>query len=310
MAGVNPKYRQYVLGGIFAAMLLYYLGGLVFEQVVQGPLQATRQRTAQLRANIERRRKELQAAREAVQWLAYWQSQALPTNRELAQSLYQAWLVQLCDEAKLANRAITFGSPRSPGGAFQVLTFSLRARAGLKEIVDFLFGFYRTDLLHQIRTLTLTPLGDASEFDVTLTIEAAMLPDAYRNSADPEQVYREFSARTWRTSARVASARLEDYEEAIVGRNLFRVTALPDPLDYTFLTSITEVQGQREAWFFIRASDTLLRLKKGEILEVGHFRAHIREILESDVLIEAEEQVWLVSLGENLSQATALPPEF
>jgi len=310
MAGISPKYRQYILGAIFAAMVLYYVGGIVFEQAIQAPLQAVRQRTAQLRANIERRRKELQAAREALQWLAYWQSQALPPNRELAQSLYQAWLVQLCDEAKLTDRAITTGSPRSPGGQFQVLSFSLRARAGLKEIVDFLFGFYRTDLLHQIRTITLTPLGDGTKFDVTLTIEAAMLPDAYRNPADPEEVYREFSARTWRTSNRVASARLEDYHEAIVGRNLFRLNPLPDPLDYTFLTSITEAQGQREAWFFVRASDTLLRLKKGEVLEVGQFRAQIREILDSEVLIEADEQFWLLSLGESISQATALPPEF
>ncbi len=114
---MDSKYRQYVLAAIFGGLVLFYVGDMLLEQIVRAPLQAARARTAQLQANLERRRKELQAARQAGQWLAYWQSQALPANRELAQSLYQAWLVQLCDEAKLTDRSITVGSPRSPGGS-------------------------------------------------------------------------------------------------------------------------------------------------------------------------------------------------
>ncbi|MCS7238034.1 MAG: hypothetical protein NZ899_07170 [Thermoguttaceae bacterium] len=307
---MNPKVRQYILAGIFGLMVLYYLGGMLFEQLVQGPLQAARGRTTQLQQNLERRRKELAAARQAAEWLAYWQQQALPPNRELAQSLYQAWLVQLCDEAKLSNRSINVGAPRSPGGQFQVLTFSLRARASLEQLVDFLFGFYRTDLLHQIRTLTVTPLGSAEEFDISMSIEAAMLPEAFGTLTDTEQILREFTARTWRPSRKLAGPSAEAYRQVVVGRNIFRLDPAPDPLDYTFLTSIVESNGQREVSFEVRLTDTRLRLKKGEILELGQFRAIVWEIFDSDVLLQADDGLWLVSLGESISQAAAIPPQF
>lgn len=307
---MNPKLRQYILGAIFGLMVAYYVGGMIFEQLVQSPLKAAQERTVQLQNNLERRRKELAAARQAAQWLAYWQQQALPPNRELAQSLYQAWLVQLCDEAKLSNRSINVGAPRSPGGQFQVLTFSLRARATLEQLVEFLFGFYRTDLLQQIRTLSITPLGTAEEFDISMTIEAAMLPEAYGNTTDVDFIIREFTARTWRPSRKLASQRIDDYRQVVVGRNLFRLNPLPDPLDFTVLTSVVESNGQREAWFLIRSTDTLLRLKRGELLTVGQFRAQVVDILDSDVLLQADDQLWLLTLGEAISQATAIPPQF
>ncbi len=307
---MNPKLRQYVLGAIFGLMVMYYVGGIVVEQLIQAPLKGARERTIQLQNNLERRRKELAAARQAANWLSYWQQQALPPNRELAQSLYQAWLVQLCDEARLSNRSISVGAPRSPGGQFQVLTFSVRARATLDQLVDFLFGFYRTDLLQQIRTLSITPIGNAEEFDISLTIEAAMLPEAYGNARDVDQILREFMARTWRPSQKLAGSRIEDYRQIVVGRNLFRHNPLPDPLDFTVLTSIVESNGQKEAWFLVRSSDTLVRLKKGQSLVLGQFHAQIFEIFESDVLLQADEQLWLVSLGEAISQATAIPPQF
>lgn len=307
---MDPKIRQYVLAAIFGLMVLYYVGGMLFEQLIQAPLQAARARTLQLQQNLDRRRKELAVTRQEIQWLAYWQQQALPPNRELAQSLYQAWLVQLCDEAKLSNRSISVGAPRSPGGQFQVLTFSLRARASLEQLVDFLFGFYRTDLLHQIRTLTVTPLGNANEFDISMSIEAAMLPEAFGNLTDSEQILREFTARTWRPSQKLAQSDPDSYQQVIVGRNIFRLNPLPDPLDYTFLTSIVESNGQREAWFLVRASDNLVRVKKGDTLELGQFRATVWEIFDSDVLLQADDQLWLVSLGEAIAQAAAIPPQF
>ncbi len=303
------KYRQYILGSIFLLMVLYYVGEQFVGQMVRRPLEAAGQRTQQLQNAIEKRRKELAAARQAAQLLARWQSQALPADPELAQSLYQAWLVQLCDEVGLSNRSLNVGSPRTIGGQFQVLSFSVRGRGSLEQLMRMLFGFYQTDLLHQIRSISLTPLEQANQFDISISIEAAALPGAFANLRDTEQVVQEFTARTWRGSDRLAAKNLEDYRLAILGRNLFQFSAQPDPLDYTVLTSINSVNGQPEAWFNNRTNDQLLRLQRGETFEIGYFQGKVLEILESDVIVESDGQQWLISLGESIGQAAALPTE-
>jgi hypothetical protein len=53
-----------------------------------------------------------------------------------------------------------------------------------------------------------------------------------------------------------------------------------------------------------------LKLKVGQRFEVGDFQGMVAEIDERDVVIDSDGERWLLTLGEQLSQATALPPEF
>jgi len=80
--------------------------------------------------------------------------------------------------------------------------------------------------------------------------------------------------------------------------------------DYAFLTAVNYVDRQPEAWFSIRTNDSVLKLRQGERLEIGSFKGTIAAITDTDVVVESEGERWLLTVGENLSQAAALPPEY
>ena len=108
-------------------------------------------------------------------------------------------------------------------------------------------------------------------------------------------------------SDRLASARLEDYR-VIVQRNLFAVGSGSNATDHAYLTAVNAVNGRPEAWFSLRAEDRILKLHEGEDLAVGTFHGTVREIAGTEVVLESEGQRWLLTIGDNLGQAFALPP--
>lgn len=304
------KYRQYILAGVFGAMVLYYVGNMVVDQFIEGPLQAARQRGEQLQKSIDQREKELQRARSEAKLLARWESQSLPADAEVARSLYQGWLVELVEAAGLKNPSYAVSDPVGSRSAYQTIACTIRGRGTLAQLTEFLYIFYRTDLLHQVRSLSITPIQGSNELDLSVSIEAIILPGAGPEKLDQDSIFDEFRARAWRISDRLASSGLDAYRNPIVGRNLFSISSAPDPSDFAYLTAISSVNGQPEAWFTVRSTDEVLRLCEGDWLKIGAVEGVLVEIADSDVVIEIEGERWLLTLGESLAQASALPPEF
>ena len=315
-ASTLAKYRPYLLAGAFAALLLYFGGEWVLENVLQGPIEKARQRNASLEKQKRDKEEALRRAHRATELLVRWEKQSLPSDLESARWLYQAWLVELVEDVGLGNPSVNSGQPISRGGLFHTISFSVRGRGTLEQLTRFLFAFYRTDLLHQVRLLIITPLGNAEQLDLTLSIEAAVLPRAGPEGrkgdtaeARQETIFEDFRSRTWRESERLASLSLVDYEPVIT-RNLFGIGGTPDPIDHAYLTAITTVDGEPEAWFKLRATDEVLKLRQGDALEIGPVAGAIAEIAGSDVIIESDGERWLLTFGERLVDAFALPPEF
>ena len=96
----------------------------------------------------------------------------------------------------------------------------------------------------------------------------------------------------------------------IVDRNLFSVGGSPNAVEHTRLTGVTSDDGQPVAWFSLQATDETQKLYTGDVLLVGHFSGNIAQIEGNDVIIESDGQRWILSIGETLSEAAALPPEF
>ncbi len=310
------KYRPYILGAAFAALLLYFGGEWVLENVLQGPIENARQRNESLEKQKKDKEEDLQRAHQATEFLVRWESQSLPSDLESARWLYQAWLVELVEDVGLDNPAVNSGQPISRGGLFHTIGFSVRGRGTLEQLTRFLFAFYRTDLLHQVRSLIITPLSNTEQLDLVVSIEAAVLPRAGpegREGATAEQrqetIFEDFRRRTWRESERLASLTLVDYDP-IVTRNLFGLGGRPDPTDHAYLTAINSVDGEPEAWFTLRATDEVLKLRQGDGFQIGPVAGTIAEIAGSDVIIESDGERWLLTLGERLIDAYALPPEF
>jgi len=318
------KYLPYVLGAVFVAAILYFGGEWVVENVLQGPIASARQTTERLNEEIKNKEDDLRRAREDAKNLARWKTQSLPSDTEVARSLYQAWLLELVDHVKLGNTSVNSGEPLSRRGLYYTIAFSVRGQGTLQQMTEFLFLFYQTDLLHQIRSLNITPLGNTDRLDLSLAIETAVLPGAgpeATKAATAEEtqatIFEDMRRRASGQSDRLASVSLASYEpptladyEPIVTRNLFGVGGSPDAASHAYLTSINSVNGEPQAWFTLRASGKILKLGKGEPFEIGQVSGTIADIQGSDVVLESDGERWLLTLGESLTDACVLPPEF
>ena len=291
------QHRKFILIVLLTAILLWYGGDWLMQAMLVEPLAARGERTEKLRQDIRELRRLRDKAHKAEMELEVFKTQSLPSSLEVARSQYQAWLLALVEHVALANPNVDSSEPVKRK-AFHVLSFALHGKGTLEQLTRFLFEFYSTDHLHQIRSLSITPVQESSLLELAIGIEALVMPQA--TSKD---------RLTSRRSKRLASPQLEDYQ-AVVQRNLFGVSATSDSTLFTYLTAVNYVNGLPEAWFSVRSTDEILHLRQGDTIEVGQFKGTLIEIAESDVLIESDGERWLLTVGENLAQASALPPEY
>jgi hypothetical protein len=192
----------------------------------------------------------------------------------------------------------------STKGAFTRFTLTIRARATLAELTQFLYDFYAAGNLDQVRHLDLKPVDQFRELDVSMTIQALSLPGADRKdqlSAAP--------------SGRLRRANLADYADVIVKRNLLAPYAgggrsrRVDPLERTFVTGIVESGGRRQVWLIDRLSGTDWRLGEGQRFDVAGLHGTVKSIAPRDAVIEIDDRTRRFRYGDNLRGGVELPRE-
>ncbi len=80
--------------------------------------------------------------------------------------------------------------------------------------------------------------------------------------------------------------------------------------ELTELTAVVTVDGVAEAWVMNRMEDTMQKLRVGDHLSAGWFQGEIVEIEGDDVVLDSDGDRWLLTRGDPLSEAIALPPEY
>jgi len=288
--------------------------------VVDGVRTAFDRRTIQLEAaQRDLRQKRLQAARAAVavERLADHQRRSLPRDRELARSLYQNWLAATLDDAGLEQVQVDPGRPTVVRDNYAKLPYAVRAQGSLERVGRWLAMFYRAGHLHQIRDLSLQPLGGGAGLQMTATIEAASLVDA--------------DARDRLATSNVGpldEARAAEAVKTISTRNWFAAYVPPPPpkppapptsapppppkpvfdeAKFAVLTSIIFVDAKPQAWVNVRPTKQLLRLQEGDGIEVGQFRGKLVRIGAQEIEVEQDGKRRTVALGKSLAQGVESP---
>ncbi len=296
---MTPDKRQKLLIMLLGAVVLYMGGDYAYTNYYDTPLTEANNRTEELNTKIAKREQDLRRARKIKHQIEEWNERSLPADPEISRSLYLAWLVERVRAAGIESPNVDSGSAVNRRGLYKALSFSVRGQGTLEQLTRFLYDFYKTDHLHQIQSLGITPLRDKGRLDLSIAIEALILPGAEHKDKLPAGIAPQFASRT-----------LDDYR-VIPRRNLFGTgSGLLDPAAQTWLSGVTSRNDKLEAWFDLRTSNRTVRLHKGESLEVGNFHGTVVDIADSDVVLESEGERWLLSVGENLDQAFAVPPEF
>lgn len=216
-------------------------------------------------------------------------TQALPSNTELASSLYQSWLINLVTSLGVSNPKVDSTSPIAEGELTR-LQFTLRGKANLKQFTNLLFEFYRAGHLHKIRQAVLTPTGGSEQMDLSLTVEAIALENSQNETS-----------LTSLPSGRLVSENLDDYL-GIPRRNLFGKGMLSPTIRSTRLTAITSDRfGRHEAWFSIPQKGLTHYLEVGESAVIDSLELKVTEIKGDSVRIEIDGNPGLLEVGKSVA---------
>jgi hypothetical protein len=295
--------REKILAGLTAVLVLGAAASFVFSVLgtSTGDRYADRDRLA---ADIEKKKLLVARGDKALARLAEWQKRSLPADRELGRSLYQNWLSELLDKVGFKRSRVESGEGRMHHNAYYLFPFTVRGQGSMEELVRFLFAFYRTGHMHQIRHLSIKPMENGRGLDLVITIEALSLPGAKSDKLSSEP------------GKRLALTAPDEYRNVIVGRNLFspyrpksEVAASPtkfDPSKQAYLTAILAVGGRPQAWFVARTTDQVFKLSEGEEFTVGHVRPKVVRIDSRTVELEIDGARYQVGLGTSLGDRQPL----
>ncbi len=253
--------------------------------------------------------------RRAQQKLRKWQRQSLPTDADIAKSLYQDWLQQQLTSAGLKVKELNIRSPRASSANYRQFTFKINATGKLKQLTEFLYGFYQAKHLHRISQATLSPTKGRKSLEISLTVDALSLAEAKRadqladGTSDPFQ------------------QSLAQFRDSIVGRNLFATDRVAKPA--TKAAEVAEMvetetedneaaranfsglnYGQKGWLMSVRMKDSgkVLYFRVGDTIDIGQFQGTVQQFdgARRRVIVSSETGQVQVRLGQTLAEAEPL----
>jgi hypothetical protein len=207
---------------------------------VDGQFRTRRTKIANLEADIKRFRTQATQGAKAAAKIAEYESRSLPPDPETARSLYQDWLLGIVRDAGLTEQQVEAKTQQKEGELYISQAYTVSGKATLPQVIDFLHAFYSVDYLHRFRRISLKPIKESKQFEVTMEIDAVSMA-----SAPPA------TALHGRPSTRLALKKKDDYYTSILGRNLFGPPNKPP----TLTVSGSEARINRPAEVRISGSD-------------------------------------------------------
>lgn len=304
MAIANTRNRW--LLGALGAIVLFYAGDAGYRRFYEAPVKEHERAVASLNKRLAEDKRQLTKAKRAGAQLEQLEERSLPWDSDIARARYQDWLLRLAQEAKLTGTSVDSGNPsiatasrgrgRRPVEMFKRFTFTLRGRGELGQVTRFLYDFYRGGHLHKIRSMSLNPLSEGQQVDLSLSIEALALPGADRE----DQL-------TAVASEQLAHADLRDYQ-LISRRNFFSSGGAASAWKQIRLSAVTsDVRGVQEAWFLVGADARTEVRQAGQTLSLPSLELRVASLDDTSATVDAEGLLYRMTIGQSLAEAAHLP---
>ena len=265
--------REKTLGLAVAAAGVLWFG----TQGVQR-YQAAVERNENLQFEAERQLDDANFAVERGQrarhQLNKWRRRSLPTNRDVAESLYQDWLRAQLAVAGLTVKELADKSALNRRPEYTELSESIDAEGTLAQLSGFLHAFYSAPHLHRISAATLSPAKEGGKLTISLTVDALILPECDRTDALADRPPQELPKSA------------DDFRKSLEGRNLFvaytpqadgNATADRDAADARLSGMVYGDRGWRMSVLKQKSSE-VSHYHEGDSIKIGRFEGKVIEI--------------------------------
>lgn len=297
--------RERTLIGAVAAAGALWFGSQGLTRYREAVARNQNVQTAAEAALSEGRVAQLRGQR-ARKMLSDWRNQSLPTDQQVAESLYQDWLRAQATGAGMAVTQLTDKSGATRNPQFGEAAVESRADGTLAQLANFLYRFYTAPHLHRISNASITAADGGQKLSLVITATALILPDSRQSDAladgEPQPIDGVKS--------------LEEIRQRLVDRNLF-VAHTPKSQ-----VAVTTDGGAAEAIFSAtyygldgwqmgvrnKTSGSVAYYKKGDAVAFGEMKGKVVEIEARRVVIETGKGRVELLWGQNFSEATPLAP--
>ncbi len=310
---MKPRERMLAIG--VAALVGLLLLNFAYQQIASAFTQRHGMKS-DLEKKIDEKQRTIDAGRRADKLLVGWRHRSLPSDKEMARSLYNQWLLNIVDRVNFESAKVDYIPTLGRNNAYDKYSFRIEGGGdiSLKQLVHFLYEFYSTNQLQQIRQLSVKPKADGKQVDLKIVVEALQIPGADR--ADKLNL---------EPSNRLKLANQGAYEKTIGDRNLFvaytpprppREASRPSPpaakptfdvAKYAKVTGITEDSDRPQIWVFVQTTGELLKLNEGEDFTVGDVPCKVVKIGVRDAVVTVAGKQKQVKLEDNLRDAAEVP---
>jgi len=293
---MSPIRRNFLLILLAAAVTIYLCYDLA-DRFYFLPLQQEAKQTAALEKRLKDSKLQLKKLENKIPQKEIFEQRSLPSNPEIAASLYQAWLLNLVTRLGLGNPTVDSTSPIDDGDLAR-LQFSIKGKASLKQLTEFLYEFYRAGSLQKINQITLTPTAKGERLEIQINIETLALKRSLNEGKLSDQV-----------GNRLVHESIDPYY-VIAQRNLFGENEAPQILSTTKLTAITQNRlGKIEAWFLTEGTKKSYIVTEGQTLDLSFLAIRFIGVDAEKVILEIDGEQGTLRLGKTLAEVEFPYPE-
>ena len=197
---------------------------------------------------------------------------------------------------------------------YQTFSYKLTGKASLGSLTKLLQRFYGAELLQLVKSLSIKPLDQSNNMDISMDIEAIALDTAKRTPTI------ELNPGSNATILETLEAQVQKVNE----RALFSMYRPPAPVNrtpptpaqpeqkfteamYTYVSAVLEVNGVYQVWIERRLKGDKLKLRIGDHLDINGIDCVIRDITLDKITIAAmlegdedptQEELYSIRVGK------------
>jgi hypothetical protein len=307
--------RQKILVGILGGTLaLFYLVPILWD-LVFGPFNSRYQQIAALKEKLSEKETAKTKLELAERRLADADRRSLPSDP--SSLAYQVWLTELANQHKFTTLGVApKSSNRNGSEPFTRIRFTVTAHSKMKELCQFLYDFYRADLMHKVVNLVVKSTDTKSdpELDVTIEIEGLSMQSTKKR----DSLFEGKQAQS--VAGAMSKKNLNDYELLYVQNHFARgydgppKSAIPpappaapfDSSPYVKYVGYVQFDGSEEAWLYDQTSNKNIVMKTGLDFEVAGVKATVVDVSKDFVTLKVKEKHWRLDQGDSLKQMKEL----